>query len=233
MMWRNEIMPIPEGLSIERGLGRLLSIDPRDERFPLGAIIEPPATIASRTWRVGPILDQGAEPQCVGFAWRAWMAAAPLMTSSRSAPAPDWIYREAQKVDEWPGEGYAGTSVRAGAKVLEALGRILEYRWAFDAATVRDHILMRGPVVLGIDWYEGMTNPDPKGIVHTTGRPEGGHAILCAGFDHRRDLFKLVNSWGPAWGIRGRAWIGFDELDFLLRRRGGEACSAIECRPTR
>ena len=33
-----------------------------------------------------------------------------------------WLYHEAQKVDEWPGEDYDGTSVRAGLDILRKRG---------------------------------------------------------------------------------------------------------------
>ena len=33
-----------------------------------------------------------------------------------------WLYHEAQKVDEWPGEDYEGTSVRAGLDILRVRG---------------------------------------------------------------------------------------------------------------
>jgi hypothetical protein len=33
-----------------------------------------------------------------------------------------WLYHEAQRIDEWPGEDYDGTSVRAGMDVLRTEG---------------------------------------------------------------------------------------------------------------
>ena len=31
----------------------------------------------------------------------------------------------------------------------------------------------------------------------------GGHAVLCVGYDLATKRFKVRNSWGPSWGVRG------------------------------
>ena len=45
-------------------------------------------------------------------------------------------------------------------------------------------ILANGPVMLGIDWFEGMYHPDPYGSIRPTGQVVGGHGILAFGADH-------------------------------------------------
>lgn len=91
--------------------------------------------------------DQGAEGACVGFAWSRAMS----LLNRRRYDAR-WLYRQAQLVDEWPGEDYDGTSVRAGGNVLLSGHRrtwggqtrdldpeagIQTYRWAADWDGVR------------------------------------------------------------------------------------------------
>lgn len=34
--------------------------------------------------------------------------------------------------------------------------------------------------------------------------------VTLTGYDERRQAFRLINSWGPGWGDRGYAWLGFD-----------------------
>jgi hypothetical protein len=63
-------------------------------------------------------LDQGKEGACVGFAWSHELAAYPVRVEVDDEFARSKIYAEAQKIDEWPGEAYHGTSVLAGAKVV-------------------------------------------------------------------------------------------------------------------
>jgi Caspase domain/Papain family cysteine protease/Domain of unknown function (DUF4384) len=40
----------------------------------------------------------------------------------------------------------------------------------------------------------------------------GWHFITLVGYDERRQVFRLINSWGTGWGDRGYAWLGYDVL---------------------
>ncbi|HEY0750392.1 MAG TPA: hypothetical protein VGD26_04520 [Chitinophagaceae bacterium] len=219
------------------GLGRLPAADERDQMFHMKLAI--PTEAPTRTYRYwnanGWWGDQQTTPQCVGYSWAHWVEDGPI-THKGSAPiiAPEVIYREAQKIDEWPGEGYEGTSVRAGAKVLQALGFIESYYWAWDAKTVADTILTRGPVVVGTNWYRDMFFPDPETyIVKPTGAAVGGHAYLINGVNVKKGLFRFKNSWGNGkdsinnWGDNGHAWITIEDMDKLIKQ-DGEACLAVE-----
>lgn len=93
--------------------------------------------------------DQGVEGACVGFA-----ASRMMSLLNRKRYAAFWLYHEAQKIDEWEGTDYQGTSVRAALDVLrtrghcrirngetdmEALGDgIRENRWATTITEVLD-----------------------------------------------------------------------------------------------
>lgn len=209
-----------------KGLGRLPAADERDANFRMAA--PPRALPAYKYYSTGPILDQGPYPYCVGFAWRQWLASSPLKTTT--GPAPQTIYAEAQEVDEWPGNAYPGTSVRAGAKVLQARGHIANYLWAWDVPTIKTWILSgQGTVVVGTLWYEGMFDVDGDGFVHPMGPEAGGHAYLLAGYSSDRDAFRIVNSWGRSWGESGRAWISSIDMATLISR-DGEAATAVEQR---
>ena len=167
--------------------------------------------------------DQGRTSSCVGHGWSHWLHAAPI----RQWMNPYGIYELAQYFDEWEGVGYQGTSVRGAAKVLSKLGAIGGYEWAWDAATVGTHILEVGPVVIGVDWYEGMNNPDSYGYVRLTGRSLGGHCVLLSGYNGDRGMFKIKNSYGTSWGRKGYAYLAEADLDRLLKA-GGEACCGTE-----
>lgn len=104
--------------------------------------------------------DQGNEGACVGFSCSRMMSL--LNRSKYDAP---WLYKSAQKIDEWPGEDYDGTSVRAGLEVLRTQGHcrvaygktypvdpaagISAYRWATTVKEVHDTIQMPLSVTLG------------------------------------------------------------------------------------
>lgn len=212
-------------MSNGHGLGRRYAPDARDLRFPMRAVLPAEIAVVSRFYDVGPVLDQGDTPMCVGYASEQFLQSAPIATLD--AQSPQEIYREAQKVDEWPGEDYDGTSVRAAAKVLMGWGRLKSYVWAADARDVRDFLITTGTVIMGTNWYQNMFSPTSTGLLRCTGSLAGGHAYLLVGYDAGRNWFRMVNSWGAGWGQGGQAWIAFRDLDKLIARQG-EACAAVE-----
>lgn len=204
--------------------GRYPIEDERDQKFALslrGSNLKKKLW-ADTNWEG----DQKATPRCVGFAWAHWLDASPISQFAN----PDGIYELAQAVDEWEGTDYDGTSVRAGAKVLERIGFITSYQWAFDVEQIVEALLQVGPVVVGTEWLSGMMSPDPRGLIRAKGRSAGGHAYLLTGVDRVQGFVRVKNSWGLRWGVKGRAYLPIDDLGRLLRQQG-EACLGIEARP--
>lgn len=141
--------------------------------------------------------------------------------------APLELYQAAQEVDDFPGHDYAGTTVRAGAKILQERGLISNYWWAWDVDTIVNALLTVGPVVVGTRWYQSMYQPDKQGVLKVEGQPIGGHAYLLNGVSKTSRRVRLKNSWGIEWGQKGMAWLSFDDLGRLLAENG-EACLAAE-----
>ena len=218
-------------------LGRFPQFDIRSRMFKATIGVDS-LPFRSYTWRVGyPLLalDQGAEGACIGFAWAHELAARPVAVAGMNAGVARQIYYDAQKLDEWPGgaypgasEFYEGTSVLAGAKACKAIGLIAEYRWAFGLNDLRKALGYKGPAVLGINWYDGMMNPDPDGRIQPTGPYLGGHAILAYAVSEKHKRVYLHNSWGPEWGrpTAASCWLSFDDMDRLLHEEG-EACVPV------
>jgi len=125
------------------------------------------------------------------------------------------------------GNSYDGTSVRAGAKILQRLGVISEYRWASTLDDVVQAVLHLGPVVVGTWWYSDMFTPDSNGVITATGTKSGGHAYVINGVNLNKKQFRIKNSWGRGWGKKGHAYISFSDFDKLLKD-WGEACMAFE-----
>jgi hypothetical protein len=216
------------------GLGRIAAPDAQDGNFPVRALLAPQAEPLpdSRYWYANAWWgDQGGTSMCVEYAWQHWLADGPVTHPRVAKPIVSpvgTLYHEAQLVDEWPGEDYDGTSVRAAAKYLQAQGLIESYHWAFNADEVADTVLGLGPVVMGTNWYQGMFYPDEKtGLVVPTGYVAGGHAWKIDGANRNRELFRAKNSWGRSWGKRGHFYITFADLERLISE-DGEACLAIE-----
>lgn len=213
------------------------NFDEKSKEFPIRAAISAPPKRKNKLWRVGPILDQGREGACVGFGWTAEALSTPTAVDltrvkKNTVYNPNLfakqLYNSAKVIDEWPGEDYSGTSVLAGAKAMRNLGLLKEYRWAFNITDVIDAVLVKGPVVLGIYWYEGMYDA-PNGILKVSGEIVGGHCLTVVGYriakDAKQNVDSLIlqNSWGPDWGINGLAEISVTDLDALLKN-DGEAC---------
>ncbi len=217
---------------MSHGLGRIHAPDERDRLFQLYRPREA-AGIERRYWITnGRAYDQGRTAMCCSYAWGRWLTTSPVVNPH--FPFSEF-YTDCQRNDEWPGEDYDGTSVRAGAKLITARGLATEYRWCWDIETGLAHLLAVGPLVLGTDWHAGMFNPSAGGYIWPTGRVAGGHAYVAIGASRVRrnpdgstGAVRIINSWGQ-WGDRGRAWITLAALDGLIRAQG-ECCAAMEVR---
>lgn len=203
-------------------LDRLPQFDKRSRNYPIRTLV--PKKPRGYTWSVNAWLDQGREGACVGFAWAHELVARPaIVPNVTELFARNAIYKEAQKIDEWAGEDYEGTSVLAGVKVIQRYGFIKEYRWAFGLEDLILALGYAGPAVLGVNWYAGMGQADSDGFISPTGSLRGGHAILAKAVNVKQEFVTLHNSWGADWGLNGTAKIRFADLDRLLRE-DGEAC---------
>ncbi len=97
--------------------------------------------------------DQGDIGACVGYSESRMMS---LLNRTRYNSL--WLYHQAQLNDEWPGENYEGTSVRAGLEILRVVGHqrliggfiqsprpedgISAYRWGTSVSDVHGTIKM-------------------------------------------------------------------------------------------
>lgn len=211
----------------DKGLGRLPSPDERDRFYPMSLVMPMPRLVPQeKTWKTGPVLNQGSQPHCVGYAWKGWLNAEPIM--SRKGPPPHIIYADAQKVDEWPGEAYEGTSVRAGVKALQARRHVKSYVHANSVESLQLWSLTMGTVVIGTVWTEKMFSPDRNGFIEPQGAQIGGHATLLVGYSTEQSAFRLRNSWGREWGEGGNCWVHRDVMHDLLFVQYGDAIAAVE-----
>jgi hypothetical protein len=168
--------------------------------------------------------NQGSAPKCVGYSLAHLIEDGPV-THTGIAPIvqPDLIYAQAQLIDEWPGTNYDGTSVRAGAEWLVKAGIFSSYHWAFTLQDIVQAVLELGPVEMGTNWYESMFYPNAAGVIRIGGDIAGGHAYVINGVNTKTRMFRIKNSWGRNWGVKGRAYMSFAEIERLLGEYG-EAC---------
>ena len=218
-----------------RKLDRQVKFDEKSRSFPIRELLSD-GRLSNKHWKCEAHLDQGSEGACVGFAWTHELNAVPFRVRVITNTAKT-IYYAAQQWDVWEGTNYDGTSVLAGAKVVHSLGHMPEYRWAFGIDDVLRTLSEHGPVVLGVNWYEGMFDTT-DGFIAPTGQLAGGHAILAKGVQFRErkgfwcedlpePIIRLHNSWRTSWGVDGDAFILASDLAILLSQQG-EACVPVK-----
>lgn len=155
--------------------------------------LRPPALRDIMPW--WDFYNQGHEGACVGFGISRMMT----LLNRRRYDAR-WLYHEAQKVDEWPGEEDTGTSVRAGCDVARDLGL-----WRSDGieATPADGITTNR-WALSVEDIAACLDP-----------ASGGRRVIEEGY------VTLLNSWGR--GFPHLVRMDLETLHHLVFVAEGEA----------
>lgn len=234
--------------------------DPRSRAYTMASAEQPPS--AGILWRNGQVLDQGSEGACCGFAAAGELAAEPVPVPRITNGYALGVYRLAQRIDQWPGENYQGTSVLAVMKVLRSRGYCAGFTWAFTVAQLAAG-LSTGPAVIGVEWRAGNYSTDQDAVLRPSGEVVGGHALLVLGFlphgaqlepdawdaltrlrladgaravledDRERGVFVLLNSWGLTYGAGGLFLVPWSGME-QWRAAGWEAAQAQgRTRPSR
>lgn len=232
-------------MTVHMKLGRRFHRDDRD-REPKHLLVNHMVAAAklpvSKTWLSSTEhLDQGNTGTCVGHGWRNFLRCAPIQTSAVSPSAFD-IYRKAVLLDPWtdnddearlpdgdPGMD-TGTTVRAGAKAMANMHRLtVGYAWAFTLAPAIEWLLTKGPLVVGVNWYDSMFTPDGSGLVTIApgAALSGGHCFCVRGVNRSTGKVRCIQSWGNTWGHSGDFYLLFSDFERLILE-DGEVCTAIQ-----
>jgi hypothetical protein len=139
--------------------------------------------------------DQGVEGKCVGFG-----CARAMTLVDRVKIDPHRIYTEAQKIDEWEGEDYSGTSVRAGLDILRRDG----------AAAVRGRKVGIPTLLHGVKANRWATTVDEL------------YAVLDSPRLERQGAVALLNSWGR--GYPHITYLAAERMQRLLDEYGEASC---------
>lgn len=186
-----------------------------------------------------PALDQGADGDCVGFGCTDAARILDLIRVPAAAELPGpadavALYTAARKIDGEAATDPAGTSVLAGMKAGQADGYWGGYLWADGTSAIAQAMLqLHVPVVIGVPWHEAMETPGPGGVLTVAGGITGGHCVVVCGIKLRGPngepgpWFRILNSWGPAWGVDGCGWIFHRSLAALLHDEGEAAIPTV------
>lgn len=210
---------------MKRTFGRLQRFDVRSRMY--GVSIKAPEVVneqppVNKEWLCSEYLDQGQEGSCVGFANGHELLAGPIVVPADHDRATG-IYLKAREIGGYAAAANAGATILDGARAMRELGYISEWWWCFGLKDLIMTLGYIGPVVLGLNWYEGMSQPSSDGLIRPTGEISGGHAILCKGVNVDHKYFILHNSWGYDWGDDGNCYVLFSDMELLLLQRGEAA----------
>ena len=175
-----------------------------------------------------PILNQGNVGSCTGNAGigalstdQYYSYAKNIKKYSLDESGAVKLYSDAEVIDgngSYPpnDNGSCGLSI---AKALTNAGYITEYQHTFS---LNDALLAltQHPILVGVDWYDTMFNPDADGRVHPTGKIAGGHEIVARELDDTNKRVWFDNSWGSSWGKMGRFYLTYEDFDKLLHQQG-------------
>jgi hypothetical protein len=185
------------------------------------------------------IRNQGQEGACTGFALAAvadylMHTRRPRRESGKVSAA--MLYTMARRYDEWPGEGYDGSSARGAMKGWFQHGVCAEALWpatndtsvsmqersadaiarplgAYYRVDHSDLVAMHAAIAeVGVVYataqvHEGWSDVGEDGIVKLSDTIIGGHAFAIVGYDS--EGFWFQNSWGEEWGDGGFGRIGY------------------------
>jgi hypothetical protein len=216
-------------------LGRHVQHDPRSLRYAVGVL--PKTAFRSVDWtRRAPIFDQGSVGSCTGNAAAGLVGTDCLArtgltsveVSGNVLPVNEalavHLYGLATQLDEWPGAyppDDTGSSGLGAAKALVQLGLATSYQHAFSIDALKS-ALQSGPVMVGTVWLESMFDAGSNGVltVDRGSRVVGGHEYVISAYDASHRAYRIDNSWGESWGVRGSAWITQADLAWLLSQDG-------------
>lgn len=229
----NTRVRIPEFVIPGRRLGRHVNHDPRSLAFQVPR--RAGAVQSVQHARAIPVLDQGSLGSCTGNAAEGALGTAPIYATIPGTvavrPTGDAtvdeqqavaLYSAATSLDDFDGQypptdtGSDGLSV---AKACQRAGLISGYRHATSLDAALAALAVR-PVITGVNWYEGMDEPDRDGLVHVSGQVRGGHEFVLDEIVADEQLIGFTNSWSTDWGVDGRAYISFDDFERLLHEQG-------------
>jgi hypothetical protein len=172
-------------------------------------------------------LYQGDFPHCVGFSMASFGINLPIQTPYTDATGHAFYYM--CKILDGEPDAETGSNIRSAAKVLKTIGRINTYAFASNITIIKYWLLNKGPMIAGTIWTADMFTPDKDNIIHPTGEVAGGHAYLLNEWT-KDGYIGIQNSWNGYWGIKGKAYIHYQDFEKLLRQYG-EVLAAVELPP--
>ncbi|NCU03279.1 MAG: hypothetical protein GXC73_04765 [Chitinophagaceae bacterium] len=79
-----------------------------------------------------------------------------------------------------------------------------------DKNAIKSMLVANHPVIISVTLDNNITNAGPGFIWKSAGTGNIGHGMIICGYDDAKNAYKVMNSWGTAWGDVGFTWIDYD-----------------------
>jgi hypothetical protein len=90
-----------------------------------------------------------------------------------------------------------------------------------DEPTIKKILINKNPIIFSAKIDAGFMQHE-NAVWNKTTPPElGGHAMVLCGWDDARQAYKVMNSWGRAWGENGFGWIGYEHFTKVVNGKKG------------
>ena len=96
--------------------------------------------------------------------------------------------------------------------------RIVSYHRILSLGEMLNCLTEGYPFVFGFSMYSGFDKVAKTGVAEMPKKSEysnGGHAVMAVGFDKKKEVFIVRNSWGIKWGDKGYFTMPFEYLETL------------------
>lgn len=212
--------------SLNPKLKRHIEHDPRSRSFGFDT---KGLTVVSVTHkRYISILDQGSVGSCTGNAGVGTLGSDPIYPKLPTDPYYSLnqqgavkLYSDAAVIDgsgPYPPNDFGSTGLSI-AKALKKANLIGAYQHTFSLNGALKALSIY-PILVGMNWYNGMFKPARDGKVSITGPLMGGHEVMAREIDAKKSIVWFDNSWGSSWGVNGRFYLTFKDFETLLKRQG-------------
>ena len=121
---------------------------------------------------------------------------------------------EVNNCEQLPDSNVAQSARRFAIRDYLALFE-LEAPPALKVLRVKKALAAQKPVMVGMSVRRNFYNLKQAQYWHPdlgNTAPAGGHAMTVVGYDDQKGAFRLMNSWGKAWGDNGFIWIKYEDF---------------------
>jgi hypothetical protein len=201
-----------------------------------------PDRIDLRDWPYQPILNQGQEGACTGFALSAvinYLLAQRRPEYAGRIVSPRMLYEMARCYDEWPGEQYEGSSARGGMKGWSRHGVAVRGLWPDDlkGRGHLDGVVAKAALEHPAGAYYRVQHKEVRdvhaalsetGIVYCTimvhdGWTEPGPTTVTVDNGTRAVKLPVISRKGRAESGHAIALVGYTRDGFIVQNSWGEA----------